>query len=473
MAGTKRLNPLDASWLAVDSVNTPMHVASLLIMSIPENAPADFVQNIYANLRNATEAHPPWNLKLKSPALRRVLPVWEYAEELDIDYHVRHSALPKPGGERELGVLVSRLHSHQMDFTRPLWECHLIEGLEDNRLALYTKMHHSLVDGISGMRMLQRTMGETAAASKKLPPPWAHPAPQKVKKEPAADAAAPAPTPMSAIGTVMEGLKKQASSVPELGRALARLMKGGDNKDLPLTAPFNAPESVINGRITGQRRFATQQYDLAKLKKLAKAADATLNDIVLWLCATALRRFLKEAHQLPGKGLTAGIPVNVRPADDQGTGNAISFIMANLATDIADPKKRLKAICTSTRSAKDHLQNLPRSAITQYTMLVMAPYILSLMTGIGGRTRPVFNVTISNVPGPDKPLYFQGAKLEAMYPLSLLAHGGALNITCVSYDGKVNFGFTGARDALPHMQRLAVYTGEALEELEKLFPSRA
>jgi hypothetical protein len=158
----------------------------------------------------------------------------------------------------------------------------------------------------------------------------------------------------------------------------------------------------------------------------------------------------------------------VRPADDQGHGTAISFIMANLGTDIADPKKRLKAIVASTRAAKDHLQTLPRSALMQYTLLVMAPYILALVTGIGGRTRPVFNVTISNVPGPDKPLYFQGARLEAMYPISLLAHGGALNITCISYDGKLNFGFTGARDTLPHMQRLSVYTGEALEELEQI-----
>jgi len=462
MPGTKRLNPLDASWLAVDSVDTPMHVASLLTLQLPQDAPANFVQKLYAHLKSATEFYPPWNLKLKRPALRRVLPVWEYVEDLDIDHHVRHSALPRPGGERELGILVSRLHSHQLDFSRPLWECHLIEGLENNRIALYTKMHHSLVDGISGMRMLQRCMAETAAASRKLPPPWGSQPPEK--KRDADDE--PPPIPEGALSSVVSGLKRQARSMPELARALTTLMKGGKNKEL--IAPFAAPVSVLNYRITGQRRFATQQYDLAKLKALAKKADATLNDVVLWLCGTALRRFLKEAHQLPGKSLTTGIPVNVRPADDQEAGNAISFIMANLGTDIADPKKRLKAITASTRIAKDHLQTLPRSALTQYTMLVMAPYILSLVTGIGGRTRPVFNVTISNVPGPDKPLHFQGARLEAMYPISLLAHGGALNITCVSYDGKLNFGFTGARDTLPHMQRLAVYTGEALEELEKV-----
>ena len=322
-------------------------------------------------------------------------------------------------------------------------------------------MHHSLVDGISGMRMLQRTMGESATASKKLPPPWAAPPPEKKPRD-----EEPAPTPTGVINAVTGALRKQAKSVPELARALGRLARGGDDHEL--IAPFAAPVSVLNGRITGARRFATQSYDLAHLKALAKKADATLNDIVLWLCATALRNFLKEAHHLPGKSLTSGIPVNIRPADDQDAGNAISFIMASLGTDIADPKKRLKAIVASTRSAKEHLQSLPRSALTQYTMLVMSPYILSLVTGIGGRTRPVFNVTISNVPGPDKPLYFQGARLEAMYPLSLLAHGGALNITCVSYDGKLNFGFTGARDTLPHMQRLSVYTGEALEELEKI-----
>ena len=461
MAGTKRLNPLDASWLAVDSVDTPMHVGSLLIFQVPDDAPEDFAAKLFASLKSHTEAHPPWNFKLKSPALRRVLPVWQYEEDLDMDYHVRHSALPKPGGERELGVLVSRLHSRQLDFTRPLWESTLIEGLENNRIALYTKMHHSLVDGISGMRMLQRALGDSPAASRKLPPPWANPPPEKKQAEDD-----PPPIPEGALTSVVSGLKKQARSMPELARALTRLMRGGDNDEL--IAPFAAPVSVLNYRITGARRFATQQYDLAKLKALAKKADATLNDVVLWLCGTALRRFLKEAHHLPGKSMTTGIPVNVRPADDQGHGTAISFIMASLGTDIADPKKRLKAISQSTRIAKDHLQSLPRSALTQYTMLVMAPYILSLVTGIGGRTRPVFNVTISNVPGPDKPLYFYGARLEAMYPLSLLAHGGALNITCVSYDGKLNFGFTGARDTLPHMQRLAVYTGEALEELEKV-----
>jgi WS/DGAT/MGAT family acyltransferase len=251
-------------------------------------------------------------------------------------------------------------------------------------------------------------------------------------------------------------------------KALSRVMRGSPAGESGLTAPFSGPISVLNRRVTGQRRFATQQYDLSLLKNLAKHFDCSLNDVVLYLSATALRRFMEESNTLPKKSLISGIPVNVRPKDDQGTGNAISFIVATLGTDIADPLSRLEAIKLSTEKAKEHLQSLPRDALMKYTVMLMAPYMLQLISGLGGRVRPVFNVTISNVPGPDQPLYFNGARLEAMYPVSLIAHGGALNITCLSYAGTLNFGFTGCRDTLPHMQRLAVYTGEALEELVAL-----
>jgi len=235
-----------------------------------------------------------------------------------------------------------------------------------------------------------------------------------------------------------------------------------------LTGPFAGPVSVLNHRVTPQRRFATQHYQLDRIKKVAHAAEGSLNDIVLYLCGTALRRFLLENDNVPDTPLTAGIPVNIRPADDHGTGTQISFMIASLATDQEDPIVRLQHIKQSTRRAKEHLQKLPKKALTQYTMLLMSPYILQLMSGMGGRMRPVFNVTISNVPGPEESLYFQGAKLEAMYPVSLIAHGGALNITCLSYAGFLNFGYTGCRDTLPSMQKLAVYTGEALDELESL-----
>lgn len=458
----KRLSPLDAAWLYVESRDTPMHVGCLQIFRLPAKAPPDFVRTLVENLRALRTYAPPFSLKLKTPRFATLSPAWIEDPELDLDYHLRHSALPQPGGERELGMLISRLHSHPLDLHRPLWECHVIEGLEGDRFALYTKMHHSLIDGVSGMRMLQRVLSPDPADADR-PAPWMVQPPR-----PKPGGAEAVPSAAGALQSVVQSLRQQANSVPALAGALARLARAAAKKEGALTAPFAGPRSVLNRRVTGGRRFATQQYDLARLKALSKKAECTLNDVVLYLCATALRRFLDESHALPAKPLTAGIPVNVRPADDQSTGTAISFIIANLATDVADPRRRLDAIKASTQRAKAHLQSLPRNALTQYTLLTMAPYILELISGLGGRVRPVFNVTISNVPGPEQPLYYNGARLEAMYPLSLITHGGALNITCLGCAGTLNFGFTGCRDTLPHMQRLAVYTGEALDELESL-----
>jgi WS/DGAT/MGAT family acyltransferase len=222
-----------------------------------------------------------------------------------------------------------------------------------------------------------------------------------------------------------------------------------------------------------KRRFATQQFEMKRLRALAVAGQCTLNDVVLTICGGALRRYLLDRGELPDKPLIAGIPVSVRPADDQGAGNAISFIVATLGTDITDPAERLHAIKASVQHGKDHIRSLPKKAMMQYTVLLMAPTIITLLTGIGGRTRPMFNVTISNVPGPEKPLYFRGAELVAIYPVSIVTHGQALNITCESYAGLMNFGFTGCHTAVPSMQRIAVYAADAVAELEAaLLPAR-
>lgn len=460
----KRLGTLDASWLAVESEDTPMHVGNLQIFSLPEDAPETFLRDMLARMKADADIAPPWCYKLAFSGFlgRLVAPSWKVDKKLDLDYHVRHSALPRPGSERELGILVSRLHSNPLDFARPLWECHIIEGLENNRFALYTKMHHSMIDGISGVRLMQRVLSKDPDEINMLPPWSVRPERTRGNKT---DAEASV---TGAFSQAMDALKLQADMAPRLWDAMNRLIHSARHPEDGLTAPFAGPLSALNHRVTGQRRFATQHYQLERIKKVSHATNGSLNDIVLYLCGTALRRFLLEQDGLPDTPLTAGIPVNIRPSDDQGTGTQISFMIASLATDEADPLTRLQNIKQSTRRAKQHLQKLPRKALTQYTMLLMSPYILQLMSGMGGRMRPVFNVTISNVPGPEETLYYEGARLEAMYPVSLIAHGGALNITCLSYAGSLNFGFTGCRDTLPSMQKLAVYTGEALDELESL-----
>jgi len=460
----KRLGTLDASWLAVESEDTPMHVGTLQIFSLPEGAPETFLRDMVNRMKEAGDIASPWGYKLAWSGFlgRLVAPYWVEDKKIDLDYHVRHSALPRPGGERELGVLVSRLHSNPLDFARPLWECHVIEGLENNRFALYTKMHHSMIDGISGVRLMQRVLS-TDPDRREMLPPWSVKPQRRRGSKTDKEASIPA-----AVSQAMDALKLQADMAPRLWQAGNRLVHSVRHPEDGLTAPFTGPVSILNHRVTPQRRFATQHYQLERLKALAHASGGSLNDIVLYLCGTALRRFLVEQNNLPDIPLTAGIPVNIRPSDDEGTGTQISFMIASLATDEPDPLTRLQNIKTSTRRAKEHLQKLPRSALTQYTMMLMSPYILQLMSGLGGRMRPVFNVTISNVPGPQQTLYYEGARLEAMYPVSLIAHGGALNITCLSYAGSLNFGYTGCRDTLPSMQKLAVYTGEALDEIEGL-----
>jgi WS/DGAT/MGAT family acyltransferase len=469
----KTLNPLDASWLLVESRDTPMHVGGLIIFQLPDDAPDDYFRDLVADFRACTRFAPPWNLKLRSPGLKGLVPVWEVADEVDLEHHLRHSALPRPGGERELGQLIARLHSQPLDMHRPLWECALIEGLENRRFAIYTKMHHSMIDGISGMKMLVRAMATDPVESLKLPAFWSigsgagsKPA-RKLKKRKAESEAPAAPSATDVIAEAWNLVRGQIGSVPGVARAFGTMLGGLTRKTDKLMVPFDTPSSVINTRIRSPRRFATQIYAIDRLRAVAHAAGGTLNDVVLAICGGALRRFLLELDALPKKPLTAGIPVSVRPKDDEGTGNAITFIISTLGTDIDDPIERLHAITDSTRRAKEHMQTLPRQAMTQYTMVLMAPYILSLLTGMGGRTRPMFNVTISNVPGPEQPLYFRGARMEATYPVSLLSHGQALNITCQSYAGQLAFGYTGCRDTLPHMQRLATYTGEALAELEQ------
>ena len=465
MSSGVRLNPLDAAWLFTESRDTPNHVGGLLQFRLPEGAPREFMRDLMQDFRRHRSLSAPWNRRLKYAFNKNPVPVWIEDEDIDLEYHVRHAALPWPGGERELGELVGRLHSTPLDLARPPWECTLIEGLEGGRFGLFIKMHHSLIDGVSGVKLLQRGMSFDRDKSLGLPPFWA----SGQGAAPRSGRSGPAPTMAEAAQAAVAGLGAQASSLPQLVSAFAKLVKRIGQSGDGLVVPFDAPRSVLNGRVREKRRFATQHFALDRLRAVASAAQCTLNDVVLAMCGDALRHFLQELDELPQQSLTAGIPVSVRPKDDEGSGNAISFIVATLGTDIEDTAERLAAIKASVRHAKAHVQSLPRQAMLQYTMLLMAPSIVTLLTGLGGRTRPMFNITISNVPGPEKPLYFRGAELVATYPASIVTHGQALNITCQSYAGSMNFGFTGCHSSVPSLQKLALYSADALAALEQAF----
>ncbi|HEY6461093.1 MAG TPA: wax ester/triacylglycerol synthase family O-acyltransferase, partial [Polyangiaceae bacterium] len=433
-----------------------MHVGVLAPFSPPTDRAPDFFRLLVEELRRKPKAHPPWTLKLRHPdLLASPFQAWVEDDDFDLDYHVRRSALPWPGDERELGILVSRLHGNKIDFHRPPWEVHFIEGLEGGRFAMYFKVHHALVDGFTGMRILVRSMSSDPA-DRDTPLFFSRPPPER---RPAHEGA---PT----LDHLFEAVRDQLGATRRVGHAAMNLVRASRAKDRALVAPLQAPRSVLNQKITRNRRFATQRVSVDRLRRVVRPHGGTLNDGVLALTGAALRRFLLEQDELPAEAMTTMLPVNIRPKGDQGGGNEVGAILASFATDVADPIERLRTIVASTRRAKQQLEGMSRNALIQYAALLLTPMLLSQVPGAAGRVRPAFNVVVSNVPGPEQPLYFRGWRAEAIYPLSIPFHGYGLNVTVGGYVGELDFGFTGCRDTVPHLQRLAVYAGEALEELE-------
>jgi diacylglycerol O-acyltransferase len=441
----KRMSLLDATFLRIEKRESPMHVASLQVFQIPEGAEEEFVRELVRAFRAEGPLTGPFGLALADGPVSRLAPSL-VASDADLEYHVRHSALPAPGGERELGELVSHLHGVTLDRSRPLWTCHVIEGLEGNRFAVYFKVHHALTDGVGGMRLMTQSLATEPAGAWSAP--WHHQTERAVGGKP---------------GSAKPGMKERLATARSLAGGFAGLVRRSGAE--PVVMPFQAPHSAINEGITGARRVATQQVDFARLKSVGKQADASVNDVFLAICSAALRRHLSDSGLLPERSLVAGVPVSLRQPGDTGA-NAVGTMWSTLGTDVADPLARLTAINKSMVASKTHLNGMSPSARKAFTMVTMTPVIAVLMGGLGASVRPPMNVTISNVPGPKEAMYLNGARLEAFYPVSIPVPGQALNITCVTYDGKFNIGFTGCRDSLPHLQRIAVYAGEALDELE-------
>ncbi|WP_264033343.1 WS/DGAT/MGAT family O-acyltransferase [Mycolicibacterium duvalii] len=469
---TKRLGLEDLLFIYGETPSSKMHVAGLLPFTPPPDAPADFLRTMIDEARTQ-EVVAPWNLKLAHPRLQfSPLHSWVTDDNFDFDYHVRRSALASPGDQRELGVLVSRLHSNHLDLTRPPWELHVIEGLEGGRFALYAKVHHALVDGYSAMRMLARSLSRDPDA-RDTRFFFNIPAPPRSAREAPEPAPAGASNPLTSAvraltgvgSTVAGGLNAAAGLTSALVNTQIR--RDGDYRHIAGSA--SAPHSILNARISRNRRFATQQYDFDRLKKLSSAHGATINDVALAIMGGGLRTFLAEVDKLPDRSLVAFLPVNVRPNGDEGGGNAVGAILAPMGTDIADPVQRLQAVTAATHAAKAELQKMSPAAIIAYSAALLAPagsQIAGALTGIEPPWPYTFNLCVSNVPGPREPLYFNGSRLEATFPVSIPIHGMALNITLQSYAETINVGFVGCRDRLPHLQRLAVYTGEALQALE-------
>ncbi len=447
----KRLSPIDASFLYMESTRTPMHVGSLLIFQLPKNPPEDYFKTLVDMMRSEPFMPSPFDCKLADTRFSRVRPAWVKAE-LDMEYHVRHSALPRPGGERELGSLVQRLHSNPMDLDRPLWEAHLIEGLENNRFAFYFKAHHCAIDGMGAMNMvrkwLKRDPGDMSAPGVMS---FAKPTVKASRKT------------TEMIKGVLSKATSSAKGLGELGVNLLELRKGDDSM---IKASLHTPRSLFNAPVSQQRRLGTQLIKLERFKRLSRALDVTVNDVTLAVVGATTRRYLLEQGALPGKSLTASVPIGLDRAEGEG-GNAVAGFVCSLHTDIDDPLERARRIHHATLRAKADLKKMSRPALDNLALSGLAPLLIGQMTGTLAKMSPMFNFVVSNVVLTKEKLYLMGAELEAMYPISFLFDGYALNVTVIGYSENVAIGFVGCRDAIPKLQSLAVYAGEAVTELEK------
>lgn len=449
----KALGPVDQMFLLLEKRQQPMHVAGLQLFSYPEGAGPKYVNELAESMRNYCCPEAPFNQRLH---YRLGQPYWVPDKQFDIDHHFRHEALPKPGRIRELLSLVSAEHSNLLDRERPLWEAHLIEGIKGRQFALYTKVHHSMMDGISAMRMGMRALS-TDPSERDLPPVWAHASKKHQRPGPTtADA-------VSGLAHLAASAGKQIATLPGLMREIYKVSQKA-RRDDNYVSIFQAPQSILNERITGSRRFAAQSYSLPRIKRISHAFKCTVNDVVLTICGSALREYLISQNALPDQPLIAMVPVSLRD-DDSAGGNSIATILANLGTHIADPANRLAIIKASVEEAKARYKSMSKSEILNYTALTLAPTGLNLITGLAPKWQ-AFNVVISNVPGPKEPLYWNGARLTGMYPVSIALDRIALNITLTSYCDQLEFGLIGCRRTLPSMQRMLDYLEHGLRELE-------
>lgn len=460
------LDPTSLAFLMAENRAMPMHVGGLQLFDKPEGAGRSFSREMYASLREVEEVAPLFLRRPhRSPATGGQW-VWTTDELFDIDYHVRHSGLPKPGRIRELLELCSRLHSTRLARERPLWEATLIEGLRDGRVALHTKMHHALVDGVAASRLVQRTLS-TDPDERDMPAPWsALNTTRKPSRELEAAHRSLAEVPVEALRTAL-GLSAEAAGMPA---ALVRTLARGIRNDTSAVS-LHAPHTIFNQKITGSRRFAAQDWPIERMKAIGTSTGTTLNDVVLAMCSGALRAYLVEHGALPDRPLVAMVPVGlnatkVHQANADG-GNAVGSVMVQLGTHLDDPADRLASIHSSMQDGKQALSSMTPAQIVAMTAVGLAPAILTPMLRMHNIVRPPFNVIISNVPGPKETQYFNGARLSGLYPLSIPIHGMALNITCTSYDGVMGFGVTGCRRTVPRLQRLLTHLDDELSALEK------
>lgn len=454
----KHLSGMDSAFLHLESPEMPMHVGSLNVLDLPEAYNGDFFEDVKTYLQKRLHLAEIFTRKLALMPFDLSNPVWVEDEDIDLDYHIRHVSLPKPGTNRQLQQYVARMHSSLLDRSRPLWEFFVIDGLKSGQVALYSKVHHAGIDGQAGVAVAQAIFDVTATGRVIKPP-----RPRARRNQYQLGIA-------ELLGAAVRNTLQQTvglvKSLPLVARSAKNALvpqrdsNGKREWSLPKDFTLFAPRTSLNVAITNQRTFAGRTVPLAEVKQIAKLLGVSLNDVVMATTAGGLRAFLKENNELPDKPLLAAVPVSLRAEGDTTSNNQVSMVTMNLATDIKDRLARIRKISASSANTKARMGRFKAAIPTDFP-LPLAPWLMSAVASLFSRSRlanvvpPLANVVISNVAGIPVQLYFAGAKVVSYYPVSIPAHGMALNVTVQSYNGRLDYGLIACRRALPDVNELA------------------
>ncbi len=489
----QQLSGLDNTFLTMEAGGQLGHVGSLCMYDVRGLSGESLYTAMERTLKERLHLLPPYRRRLAEVPLNLDHPYWIEDPDFDLDFHLRHVAVPAPGDDEQLAQLVARIHGRALDRARPLWEMYVIEGLANGQVALYTKIHHCTIDGVSGAEMMQVLLDRVPEGAVVAPPkrPWV---PDRIPgggemllRGLGGLVRAPDRVLRMAIRTVRsvtqsnEALASAVNTlgldrIPIAGDLLRRRTAEVDADPIPQTP---APRTPFNRSITPHRRLAFFSQSLDEVKKVKSAAGTTLNDVVMAISAGALRRYLEEKKALPKEPLMAMIPVSIRSAEEkQAYTNRVGSILCTLATDIEDPLERLRRIHEAMASAKRASEAVPANLLQDWTQ-VATPALVAQAARIVARTKifdrmnPPFNVVISNVPGPRESLYCAGAEMQTFYPVSAVAEGQGLNITVQSYRDHLDWGLISCRELVPDLWRFKDLFNESLEELVKAVSLKA
>ncbi len=462
----KHLSALDASFLHLETPEMPMHVGALQMLDRPDGLDGDFIDAVKRHIADRMHLANVFSKKLAFMPFDIANPVWVDDDDVDLDYHIRQVSLPKPGTRLQLEAYVGRLHSSLLDRSRPLWEFYVFDGLVSGQIGFYSKIHHAALDG-QGAMLLAEALLDVSAVPRQVESPPPH-------------ARAPYQPPVStmlkaALRDTIKQCAKLVRGVPTGVRAAASMLapSGGADGKRHLAWPVKlalAPRTPLNVSITNQRAFGTASVDLKQALVVGKAFGATLNDVVLCIVSGALRNYLDEHGVLPAKSLVAAVPVSLRGEGDTKMNNQVSMMLMKLGSEHDEPQARMRAVVKASAQMKKTMSSVKSVMPTDFPSLGV-PWLMSGLVSLYGRARladslpAIANVVVSNVPGARVPLFLAGARMTNNYPVSIVTHGLALNVTVQSYNGALDFGMVACRRAVPDIGLFAACMLVAHEEL--------